>query len=197
MASMTLLNPVQQPWFKNRSVSLQVFLLLDSVSNYRLRVDDNVSVVVVEREKHYIDDRWFLKARNGSTGHLTQDKVTVLTSRERDEWIDVQLKSGIFVGMLENIPEDDDRDGEEKSHWTSAIALHSKEFSEIVNSNEEFVFIVGHESGGVSPEVLHNKKICPLTIETHGSSKKDSSLGVLTVVCTLLNQIRNYTLNPI
>lgn len=152
-------------------------------------LDGNLELVVVERENHYINDKWFLKAKNGSTGHLTKDKVKVVFPEERDELIKNYLADGVFVGVLENIPITED--------GTPPISLHSKEFSDIVNSNDRLVFVIGHESSGTSPEVLANKQICPLTIETHGSSKRDSSLGVFSVVCTLLNQVKNYTLNPI
>jgi tRNA G18 (ribose-2'-O)-methylase SpoU len=156
-------------------------------------LDDNLSIVVVEREKHPIDDQWLLKARNGSTGHLTPDKLKIVSPEGRDELIASYLGEGIFVGVLENVVED----GTTKGLWDSPVKLHSKEFSDIVAENDEMVFIVGHESSGVSDEVRTNKNLCPLTIETRGTSKKDSSLGVQTVVCTLLNQVRNYTINPV
>lgn len=154
-------------------------------------LDNNVSLAVVEAGTHYLNDMWFLKARNGSSGHLTPDKVRVLTPDARDKYIEDLLDQGIFVGVLENVVS---KEGEEP---VLPVTLHSKEFSDIINSHTELVFIVGHESSGVSEKVLNNKRLCPLTIETHGTSKKDSSLGVATVVCTLLNQIRNYTRHPI
>eukprot|EP01126_Amoeba_proteus_P005447 TRINITY_DN11820_c0_g1_i1.p1 TRINITY_DN11820_c0_g1~~TRINITY_DN11820_c0_g1_i1.p1 ORF type:complete len:182 (+),score=29.21 TRINITY_DN11820_c0_g1_i1:74-619(+) len=139
----------------------------------------NLTVIIVDKGGYNSKEFWLLEANKASLGLLNIQDLMIVDRVQRQVLIDGFLSRKVFVGRKAN-------------------SLHSKEFSDIVCCHEELVFIIGHESIGVDDEVKYDTRLCPLTIETSGTTTKgDTSLGLISVVCTLFNQVWNYTIRPI